>query len=279
MLVYVNGQWLDEKEASISIFDRGFVFADAIYEVVRIYDGRYFHLDRHLRRMERSLSAIQLAFDGKELETICLQLLAHRKEIKEGSLYIQVSRGAGERVHGLPQDLTPTVVAYIKDLQNLDRSLQEQGGKAIFYEDTRWLMCNIKTVGLLINCLAKDKATSKGAQDAIFHRGDIVTEGTASNLFIVKNGILLTHPEGNLILSGITRQVVIELAQQLGIPVEERPFTKQELLAADELFFTGTISEITPYIQVEGQPIGDGRVGSVTRRLQDAFSRLTRTFG
>ncbi|GIM44778.1 D-alanine aminotransferase [Collibacillus ludicampi] len=276
MLVYVNGQWLNDNEATISILDRGFVFADAVYEVVRIYNGRYFYLDRHLQRLKQSLSALRIDVDVDSLEIVCRELL-ERNKTDQGSLYLQISRGAAQRVHGLPQGLTPTVVAYVKGLSNLDTSLQESGGKAIFYEDTRWFMCNIKTVGLLINCLAKGEALSQGADDAIFHRGEIVTEATSSNIFIVKNGTLYTHPNGNLILPGITRQVVIELAHELQIPVEEKPFTREELLAADELFLTGTMAEITPYVKVEGRTIGEGKPGCVTRRLQDAFSQLTRS--
>jgi D-alanine transaminase len=275
MLVYLNGTWMNDNEAAVSIHDRAFVFADAVYEVVRIYNGRYFHLERHLQRLQRSLNALKIDFDAGTLRAVCEELLSRNGKVEQGSLYVQISRGVAPRAHGTPTGLTPTVLAYVKRV-NPDTRLQETGGKAIFYEDIRWFMCDVKTVGLLVNCLAKGEALARGADDAIFLREGIVTEATSSNLFIVKEGTLYTHPNGRLILPGITRQVVIELAEELNIPVVEKPFGKETLLNADELFLTGTMAEITPYVEVEGQTIGEGKPGPVTRRLQEAFFRLTR---
>ncbi|WP_018131660.1 D-amino-acid transaminase [Effusibacillus pohliae] len=274
MIVYVNGQWMDDSTASVSFQDRAFVFADAVYEVVYIYKGTYFKMDLHLERMQNGLDKLRIPFRADDLRSVFDELLQRNPGIERGILYVQVTRGAAPRAHGLPRLEQPTVVAYVKPLQ-YDSRIWDNGGRAVFVEDLRWHMCNIKTTGLLLNCMAKETALERGCDDAIFHRGEIVTEASASNLFIVKDGNLVTHPNGPWILPGITRHVVIELAGKIGIPVIERPFTKDELLAADELFLTGTTSEVAPYVEVEGQPIGNGQVGPITRRIQKAFRQAT----
>lgn len=270
MIVYVNGQWLEEKEATVSFLDRGFVFADSIYEVLHIYNGKYFKLDLHIERMQNGLDKLRIPFRAQDLVPVFEELLERNSGIAEGMLYAQVSRGTAPRAHGLPTLEEQTVVAYVKPVQP-DRSIWEGGGRAIFVEDLRWHMCNVKTTGLLLNAMAKQDALDRGADDAFFVRGDVVTEATSSNLFIVKNGELRTHPNGPHILPGITRHVVIELAKKLGIPVKETTFGKDELLSADELFITGTISEVTPFVEVDGQTVGSGQVGPITRQLQEAF--------
>lgn len=275
MIVYVNGQWLDDNTAQVSILDRGFVFADSIYEVVHIYNDAYFRMDLHLERMQTGLDRLHIALNAADLEPVFNELLAKNPGIEKGILYVQATRGTAPRAHGMPALDEPTVVAYVKPVQP-DMRIRNEGGKAVFVEDLRWQMCNIKTTGLLLNCMAKQEALDKGADDAIFHRGEIVTEASASNLFIVKDGQLVTHPKGPWILPGITRHVVIELAQKLGIPVREEPFLKADLLAADELFLSGTTSEVSPYIEVEGQPIGSGEIGPITRRLQEAYRLETK---
>jgi D-alanine transaminase len=274
MIVYVNGKWVDEKEATVSFLDRGFVFADAIYEVLHIYNGNYFKLDLHIERMQNGLDKLRIPFRAQDLIPVFEELLTFTPGLEEGMLYVQVSRGTAPRAHGLPVLDEQSVVAYVKPLQP-DRRIGEQGGHAILVEDLRWQMCNVKTTGLLLNAMAKQEALDRGADDAFFVRGNVVTEATSSNLFIVKNGELLTHPNGPHVLPGITRHVVIELATKLGIPVKEVMFSKDELLAADELFITGTISEVSPFLEVEGQVIGSGQVGPITRQLQAAFRQET----
>lgn len=274
MIVYVNGKWMDEAAATVSFQDRAFVFADAVYEVLHIYNGAYFKLDLHLDRLQQGLDKLRISCRANDLRPVLDGLLERNPGLGRGMLYIQVSRGAAPRVHGLPKLENPTVVAYVKPFQP-DTRIWEQGGRAIFVEDLRWQMCNVKTTGLLLNCMAKEEALERGADDAIFHRGGVVTEATAANLFIVKNGCLLTHPNGPWILPGITRHVVIELAAGLGIPVREEPFTRDELWAADEVFLTGTLSEVLPFVEVDGKKIGGGAVGPVTRKIQEAFRRET----
>lgn len=274
MIVYVNGKWVDEKEATVSFLDRGFVFADAIYEVLHIYNRNYFKMDLHIKRMQNGFDKLRIPFRAQDLLPVFEELLALNPELDEGMLYVQVSRGTAPRAHGLPILDEQSVVAYVKPIQP-DRRIWEQGGRAILVEDLRWQMCNVKTTGLLLNAMAKQEALDRGADDAFFVRDNVVTEATSSNLFIVKNGELLTHPNGPHILPGITRHVVIELARKLDIPVKEVMFSKEELLAADELFITGTISEVSPYLEVEGQLIGSGQVGPITRHLQAAFRQET----
>jgi D-alanine transaminase len=271
MIVYWNGRWVEETEACVSIHDRGFVFADAVYEVIHVYHGRCFALDAHLARLQNSLSAIKIRFDAASLRPVLDELL-HRAGVgEEGMVYIQITRGVEPRAHGLPQHLTPTVLAYAKPVVASERKPWENGIQAVFFEDIRWKMCHIKTTGLLVNCIAREYALEQGAQEAIFCRGDVVTEATASNLFMVKGGELFTHPNGPYILPGITRDVTIRLAQEMGFPVHESPFTKEQLMAADEIFLTGTLSEITPVVAVEGNRIGGGKPGPVTQSLRDAF--------
>ncbi|MFC4765836.1 D-amino acid aminotransferase [Effusibacillus consociatus] len=274
MIVYVNGQWLDDSSATVSFQDRAFVFADAVYEVVHIYNGSYFKLDLHLDRMQKGLDKLRIQSQVNDLIPVFNELLNRNPEVKRGSLYVQISRGEAPRAHGLPKLKEPTVVVYVRPLTP-DPRIWEQGGRATFVEDLRWQMCNIKTTGLLLNCMAKEEALERGCDDAIFHRGEIVTEASASNLFIVKKGTLVTHPTGPWILPGITRHVVIELAKTLGIPVKEEQFTKDDLLSADELFLTGTMSEVSPYVEVDGNKIGTGEVGPVTKRIQEAFRKET----
>lgn len=274
MIVYVNGQWMDDSTATVSFQDRAFVFADAVYEVVHIYNGAYFKMDLHLERMQNGLNTLRIPYQMRDLEPVYVELLKRNPEVIKGLLYIQISRGEAPRAHGLPKLKEPTVVAYVKPLIQ-DMRIWEQGGRAIFVEDLRWQMCNIKTTGLLLNCMAKQEALELGCDDAISHRGEIITEASSSNLFIVKNGTLLTHPQGPWILPGITRHVVIKLSKTIGIPVREEQFTKDDLLSADELFFTGTLSEVSPYVEVDGKKIRSGEIGPYTRKIQGIFRKET----
>lgn len=274
MIVYLNGQWLDEKDAKISFQDRGNVFADAVYEVLHIYNGKYFKRELHMKRMQAGLDKLRIPYKVENLTAVLEGLLERNPDAQHGMIYIQISRGEAPRAHGMPELKEQTVIAYVKPVPQ-DSEIRDNGATAIFVEDLRWQMCNVKTTGLLLNAMAKQEAVERGADDAIFVRGDVVTEASASNVFMVKNGTLWTHPSNNLILPGITRHVVLELAHKLGIPVKEETFTKEDLLAADELFLTGTLSEISPYLEVEGKKIGSGQVGSVTRRLQVAFRQET----
>jgi len=270
MIVYVNGEFFPEDKATLPFNDRSALFADAIYEVIHIYNGKLFALDEHLKRMQHGLNFFCIPFDANLLPDIFDTLVSRNHITAEGMLYVQVSRGAGDRMHGFPDHLQPLVMAYGKPLQP-NRSNPGTGISAVLFEDIRWSLCNMKTTGLLVNCLAKDFATRHDATDAILHRADIVTEATASNLFIVKDGTVFTHPNGSHVLPGITRMTAIQLLQSHGRVVLEQPFTIRALIAADEVFLTGTMSEITPVITIAGHVIGPGLPGAVTQSLQDMY--------
>ncbi|GAC1547417.1 MAG: D-amino-acid transaminase [Herpetosiphon sp.] len=274
MIVYINNQWHEHTDPVLSIQDRAVQWADALYEVVHIYDSRYFRLELHIQRLQNGLNALRIPWDASSVVPIFDELLRRNPPLERGMIYLQISRGVAPRIHGLPPTPHPTVIAYAQPVTP-NVQLRRHGGRAVFVEDRRWLMCHLKTTGLLLNAMAKQEARDLGADDAIFHRSGTVTEASSSNLFIVKQSRLRTHPQGPLILPGITRHVVIELAAPLGLSVDETPFTTADLLAADELFLTGTTSEIIPYISVAGHPIGDGTVGPVTRQLQRAYSDAT----
>lgn len=276
---YVNGRYMDLHEACVPVEDRGFQFGDGVYETVRIYSGRAFSLDRHLDRFEESARALEIPPPSRsEVEAILGELLA-RDGVQEGQFYIQLTRGRAPRAHGFPKEGQPTLVAYVQPVELPDPRLYQEGASAIVVPDLRWGLCHIKSTNLLANVLAKEKAHRAGAFEALQEReGFGITEGSSSNVFAVLDGVLRTAPEGPWILGGITREWVLRLAREQGIAVEERPFDRHQLERASEVFVTGTTTEIMPITRVDGRPVGDGRVGPVTRALMQAYSRLIADF-
>jgi D-alanine transaminase len=273
--VYLNGQWVSESEARISMDDRGFLFGDGVYEVLHVYSGQAFRVADHLDRLERSMKAIYL--DGpprSELESLVAELARDARDWQDATLYIQVSRGAHPRNHVIPVPaIPPTVLAWVRPIPTPDPVAVAQGITAVTVPDDRWAKCWIKTVNLLPNILAKEKARRAGAHEAIFVRDGMAIEGTSANLFVVRGGSLETAPVTNYILPGVTRQVVLELAAELGIPVRMEPCPVEELYTADEIFLTGTTTEILPVVTVDGRPVSDG-AGPVTARLMAAYQAL-----
>lgn len=272
--VYLNGSLVPYEKALIPFEDRGMLFADGIYEVVRAYGGRLFELEAHLERMVASAAEIRLPLPSlPELRRALTEVLA-ASGLRESSVYIQITRGfAGPRSHALPAQPTPTVFAAARPVPHPDPAHVRDGALAITVPDRRWHMCHVKSVGLLLNTLAKQSAIDEGAQEAIFVRDGVVTEGSATNVFAVFGGVVHTHPDGPHILPGITRQVVLELCAAEGLPVREEPFLVSHLYGAAEVFVTGTNSEVLPIRAVDGRPVGAGAVGPVTRRLQASFTR------
>lgn len=271
-LVLLNDQLVPRREAKVDIEDRGYQFGDGIYEVVRFYNGQTFLMEEHLERLERSAREIrlQLPLSIDELHKR-LDQLVKQSACTDGIIYLQVTRGVAPRNHPFPSpEVKAQLVAYTKPYQRPFPQL-EQGVKGKLIEDIRWLRCDIKSTNLLGNVLAKQAAKEAGALEAILHRGEIVTEGSSSNVFIVKNGALKTHPATHLILNGITRQIVLQIAQELAIPVIEEPFTVSELLNADEVMVTSTTQEITPICAVNDKKIGAGVPGPLAKRLQEAL--------
>lgn len=270
--VFLNGQFIERTLAKVDIEDRGNVFGDGIYEVIRVYKGQPFTLEEHLQRIMQSGEKIRLnmPYDTEQMSTIIKQLISENS-LDLGIVYVQITRGATSRQHAFPGDDVPaTFFAYTKPLKRPSEQ-HNNGVKAKTEEDIRWLKCDIKSLNLLGNILAKQNAVHNGCFEAIFVRDGFVTEGSSSNIHIVKNGIVKTHPANNLILNGITRLVMLKQCEKINIEVEESPFTEIELLAADEVFLTSTTSEIIPIVEVDGQKIGNGIVGPMTKKLQQSF--------
>jgi D-alanine transaminase len=272
--VYLNGAFVPYEQAMVSVEDRGMLFADGIYEVVRAYRGRLFALEEHLERFVASAAEIRLPLPPLDEIRDAFQGVLERSGLEDASVYLQVTRGhAGPRAHALPAAARPTVFAIARPVPAPDPRHVEEGAAAVTVPDRRWHLCHVKSVGLLLNTLAKQAALDAGAQEALFVRDGVLTEGSATNAFAVFDGVLYTHPEGPHILSGITRQVLLGLCRQLGVPAREEPVPLERLYGADEVFVTGTNSEVLPLVTVDGRRIGTGRPGPVTRRLQEAYWR------
>ncbi len=277
MQVYLNGQYVDESEAVVSIDDRGFLFADGVYEVVHVYRGQPFEWDSHMARLQRSLAGVGIVgVDLKGLQSPRDSLIAQYGR-KEAALYIQITRGVHRRTHAppTPGTVTPTVLMWVRPVDPIPNETVMAGVSVITVPDDRWAKVWIKSIGLLSNVLAKGKALEKGAYDAVFVRDGMVMEATSANVFRVVDGILQTAPVTNYILPGITRQVVIDLARDVGYRVLEEPFTVDELLNSDEVFLSGTLTEVLPVTAVDGQVIGSA-AGAVAR---DVLARLHQRAG
>jgi D-alanine transaminase len=272
--VYLNGELIPKEKALVPVDDRGFLFADGIYEVTPAFGGAFFRLDRHLDRMRGGLAALRIDFDPAPLADVHAELLRANglEDAPTCYVYMQVTRGVAARAHAFPTTpVRPTVYAFAKEFARPARDVWEKGYAALTVPDRRWARCDIKSIGLLANCLALQAAVEAGAADALFVRDGIAIEGAHNNFFAVLDGVVTTHPATNQILHGISREFVLELARDLGLPVEERPIQIEELARAEEAFFTGTTTEVRATVRLDGQPIGDGRVGPVARRLFDAY--------
>lgn len=271
---FVNGQFLPLLETRVSVEDRGFQFGDGVYEVIRTYGGKPFHLEAHLARLDRSAHAIRLSppFSVREWAGFVAEGLT-RAGYEESKVYIQLTRGVAPRDHRFPERVRATAVMTVRKMQPLDPVLQANGVAVVTTEDLRWARCDIKSVNLLPNVLARQRAVEAGAFEAIFVRSREVAEGAVSNIMLVRQGTLITPPEGDRILSGVTRALVLELARREGIPVRERAVSVEELRAADEVLLTGTTVEVLPVVQVDGAPVGSGKPGALTRRLCAGFRR------
>ena len=271
MTVYLNGQFLKAEDARLSVLDRGFIFGDGVYEVWRVVDGKLFEDRRHNKRLKSGLKTIEIAVPDSEVDALSgvaeRLLQANGLTSGEGTFYVEITRGAAPRTHAYPPAGTkPTILAMVSKFE-VPHAMREAGAKCITENDVRWLRCDVKTVQLLPNCMAKQKASVAGAMEAIFVRDDIVTEGTHTSLFAVKDGTLRTHPLGPLILPSITRELILEIAREQKVPVSEKPFTKAELFAMDEVFVSGTTTDVTPIVDIDGKKIGSGKPGPVSKQL------------
>jgi len=272
---FVNGRFLPLEEATVSVEDRGFQFGDGVYEVIRTYHGRPFYLDAHLARLERSAKAIELPLPWSVQQWVTyIRDGITRSGYPESKVYLQLTRGVAPRDHVFPAAAKPTAVMTVREMRPMEPALQASGVAVMTMDDWRWGRCDIKSVNLLPNVMARQKAKQAGAFEALFIRNGRVTEGAVSNVMIVKAGLVLTAPEGEQILSGVTRTIMLELIRKEGLPAEERFVTLDELLHADEVFLTGTTVEVLPVIRVDGQPVGSGKPGPVTLKLQASFQRF-----
>lgn len=271
--VIFNGHIVDREKAIIHIEDRGFQFGDGVYEVIRIYNGKPFTLKEHIDRLYASAQKIymEIPYSKQEITDLIINLL-EQESASTCNLYLQISRGVVPRNHVIPETASPTLIGYLMPgTRPVD--LMKTGGKAVITEDLRWHYCDIKSISLLGAVLAKKKATDAGCLEAILHRDGIITEGSSTNIWMVQNGKLFTHPANQFILNGITRQKVISLLDFNQLPYEETGFTVEQLQNADELFLTSTTMEIIPIVEVDGVKIGNGTPGDVTRKLQTLFEQ------
>jgi D-alanine transaminase len=271
--VFFNGKLIPLSQAKVSVLDRGFVFADGLYEVIRCYRKKPFALDGHLQRFKRSAEGIymELPYGLDRWREICYEL-CEETDLGQFSLYLQVTRGPAPRDHRIPEQYEPTVFAYADPVSPEMEYRWENLSKAMTLKDGRWDRCHIKSVALLPNILARDEARRKGADEALWlGPGQVVYEGTASNAFMIEEGVLYTHPLCNKILGGITREVILKVAAELGLEVRQEGKTIQDFLAADEVFVTGTKREIMPLVEIDGQAVSDGKMGEWTRKIHEGM--------
>lgn len=277
--VYLNGKWLKTGEAKISVFDRGFMHGDGIYEVAPFYNGKAFLLKEHLERLNYCLEQIGLAFDTSEIEKLVFKALDRAGLSKaDAAVYMQVSRGVAPRTHFIPEEIQPTFLMYAfpASLKNFE----DKSWRVLLSEDLRWHRCDIKTTSWLANTMANSKSHELGLNETILFRDEIITEGSHSSIFFVKGNRIHTHPEGPAILSGITRAFVIELCKEIGIEIMEKPILVSEIGKIDEVFCTGTTTQIMRVEEIifEGRTVfRNSRKGEVLKKLQSVFKNKTRS--
>lgn len=270
---YFNGKFLPHDKISISPDDRGFLFADGVYEVVRWYEGFFYDMNSHVERLKRSLRELRINWDDAgNFPSIAEQLIRANKLMDRPSLiYIQVTRGSATRSHSFPApDVSPTVYANAREFTP-DISSKKRGVDVMLKEDIRWSRCDIKSVALLPNTMSFQEAYSKGLKECIFVRNGLITEGTHSNIFFIINGTLFTHPESNNILSGVTRRNILRIAGEKGIGIREEAVHEDNIRSVQEAFISSTTAEVTPVLSLGGEIIGDGTPGPVTRLIQAGF--------
>jgi len=275
--VYLNGEFMPLNEARVPVLDRGFIFGDGVYEVIPVYSRRPFRLPEHLVRLQRSLDAIRLAnpMTDADWARLILDLVA-RHPGEDQSIYLQVTRGVAARDHAFPKESRQTVFMMSNPLVTPARDLVDNGVPCITAVDYRWLKCDVKSVSLLGNCLLRQTAAEAGATEVVLFRDGQLTEASASNVFVIRNGRLLSPPKTHLILPGITYDVVLELAAACGIPVELRAVTEQEVRSADELWVTSSTKEVLAVVALDGKPVGSGKPGPVFKTVHRAFQEFKR---
>lgn len=265
--VYLNGGYMPDTEARIPVLDRGFIFGDGVYEVIPVYGGSLFRFREHLQRLQNSLDALRIKNPLTEEEwKQVLSKLIERNNGGDLSLYLQVTRGSAERDHAIPENSKPTVFAMCNPLKPLPGETIKKGVAAITLDDIRWLRCHIKAISLLPNVLLRQEALDRGAAEAILIRNGLATEGAASNLFAVLDGVITTPPKSPMLLPGITRDLILELAKSHDLPCQEKDISLEELQQADEIWLTSSTKEILSVTQLDGQPVANGKPGPLYQR-------------
>lgn len=273
-IVYLNGEWLPEDEAKVSIFDRGYLFSDAIYEVTCVLDGKLLDYEGHSARLKRSTGAVGITMPVDDETLLALHReIASRNDMTEGLIYLQVSRGnAGDRDFMFTNDMKPTFLMFTQKKSVIDTKTSKNGITVATVEDLRWGRCDIKTTQLLYPSLAKMEAHEKGADDAWLVRDGLITEQSSATAYIVtQDDVVITRPLSHAILPGITRASALEIAARNGIKVEQRAFSVEEAKAAKEAFYTSASNFVTPVIAIDGQPVGDGKPGPVAMKLRELY--------
>ena len=274
-MVFLNGKFLPLEQAMVPVLDRGFIFGDGVYELIPVYSRAPFRMEDHLARLERSLASVRIKnpYAREKWREIILQLVA-RQPWEDQAVYFQVTRGVAKRDHAFPAGVEPTVFVMANPLVNPPRELVEKGASAVTAVDNRWLRCDIKSISLIGNVLLRQVSADAGAQETILFRDGKLTEASASNVFIVKRGVLLSPPKSNLILPGITYDVVTEIAQAGNIPLEFRDIGEAEVRGADEVWVTSSSKEILAIVTLDGKPVADGRPGPLFKRAFQLYQEF-----
>jgi D-alanine transaminase len=281
-MIYLNGEWMPIEQAMIPVLDRGFIFGDGVYEVIPCYSGHPFRLREHLVRLQSSLDGVRIAnpCSPERWDALVREIVA-KNPMDDQYVYLQVTRGVAPRDHAFPKGVKPTVFMMTNPLVTPSQQQRERGVAAVTISDNRWLRCDIKSVSLLANCLLRQGAVDAGAAESVLLRDGFLTEGSASNIFVVKSGVIITPPKSNFILPGITYDVVIELARADKLPLEIRQVSESEVRDADELWLTSSTKEVLPISTLDGKPVGHGegagRPGAVAARMFALYQGYKRT--
>ena len=277
-LVYLNGDYLPINEAKISVLDRGFIFGDGVYEVIPAYGGKALRFEHHMQRLQNSLDAVRITnpLTNAQWQEVLDKLISETGP-EDQYLYLHITRGVASRDHRFPDETKPTVFVMSSVLQPVEPALLEKGISAVTLDDIRWQHCNIKAIALLPNILLRQQAVDQDAMEAILIRDGDITEGAASNVFIVSDGVIKTPPKGKKLLPGITRDLVVELAKTHNMPVEEVAITEKEFLAADEVWLTSSTKEILPVTRINEQQVGNGKPGAVWRDMYEKYQDYKET--
>jgi D-alanine transaminase len=274
-MVFLNGKFLPIEEAKVPVLDRGFIFGDGVYELVPVYSRVPFRLDEHLARLERSLAETRIRnpYTRAQWRELIYRLVDAQSFDDQG-LYFQVTRGVAKRDHAFPKDVEPTVFMMSNPLVTPPRELVQKGAAAVTAQDNRWLRCDIKSISLIGNCLLRQLSAEAGAVETILFREGKLTEASASNVFVVKRGVILSPPKSSLILPGITYDVVVELAGANGLPLELRDVTEPEVRGADEIWVSSSSKEVLPVVWLDAVPVGDGRPGPLFGRMYQLYQEF-----